>query len=212
MPAVRLGPGPVPRLRPDPHRARAWLEDELARREYHQSVLDRLTSWLGDQWHALTTAAGTASGLSTAAAVGLAVLLVAVLALVAGRVRREPARRTDAHDVRGRPTASPEDHRRAAADALDAGHYDAALVEAYRAVVTRAVQRGVLEDRPGLTAHEVALEVGPVYPDHRAEIEHAAWLFDAVLYGEQPPTAEDARRVLDLDEDLRLARPAAAVR
>jgi hypothetical protein len=199
-------------LRPDPDRARAWLQEELARREYHQSLLDRLTTWLGDRWHALTAAAGSTSGLSTAAAVGLAVLLVVVVALVAGRVRREPVQRPGGGDLGGETAASPEDHRRAAVGALDAGRYDAALVEAYRAVVTRAVRRGLLEDRPGLTAHEVARELAPAFPDRVADLDRAAWLFDAVFYGEQPPTAEDARAVLGLDEDLRLARPAAVAR
>jgi hypothetical protein len=212
MPLVRLGSGPLPALRPDPDRARAWLQEELARRDYHQSLLDRLTTWLSDRWHDLTAVAGSTSGLSTAAAVGLAVLLVVVLALVAGRVRREPVQRADGHDVSGGSTASPEDHRRAAAEALDAGRYDVALVEAYRAVVTRAVRRGLLEDRPGLTAHEVAQELGPAFPDRVAHLDRAAWLFDAVFYGDQAPTAEDARTVLDLDEELRLARPGAAVR
>jgi hypothetical protein len=212
MSLLRLGSGPVPVLRPDPDRARAWLREELARREYHQSLLDRLTGWLSDRWHALTAAAGSTSGLSTAAAVALAVLLVVVLALAAGRLRREPVQRRAGRQLSGGSAASPEDHRRAAAEALNAGHYEVALVEAYRAVVTRAVRRGLLEDRPGLTAHEVALELGTAFPDRVADLERATWLFDVVLYGEQPTTAEDARTVLDLDEELRLARPGAVAR
>ena len=195
-------------VRPEPGPARAWVERELTRPEYQRSLTDRFLSWLGDLWHELSLTALAASPLSTAAAVSALVVLAAALLLVAGRVRREPLRQARDGGSLVAQERSPEEHRAAADAALADGRYDAALVEAFRAVAARAVRRGVLDGRPGLTAHELAADLSPVFPDHAAELARAAVLFDVVFYGDQPASPADARSVLHLDEALRGARPA----
>jgi hypothetical protein len=135
-------------------------------------------------------------------------LLVLVL-VVATRLRREPgARRADDGALGDRET-SPDEHRAAAVAALDAGDPGRALVSAFRALTARSLRRGLLDDRPGLTAHELAVDLGPVFPDGADALMRAAMLFDLVFYGDQPADPADARSVLDLDDALRAARPAA---
>ena len=130
---------PVPDvLRPDPGQARSWVERELSRAEYHRPLLERLVSWLRGLWESLTRSALDASPLSTGVAV---LVLVVVLALVAwprpgcGATRRRPGR---APSVLGAVDASPDEHRAAAEAALAAGRPDTALVEAFRALASRA--------------------------------------------------------------------------
>lgn len=202
---------PVPRLpRPEPDPARSWLEDELRRPEYRQSLLDRLLSWLGDLWDSLQAAALGASSLSTGAAVLVLVVLTALLVLVAGRVRQESRGGVGTGSALDGGPVTPEEHRARAEAALSRGSHDTAVVEGCRAVAARAVQTGAIEHRPGRTARELAGELGPLFPDHSAGLHRASMLFDSVFYGGQPATPADARLVLDLDDAVRTTRPAAA--
>jgi hypothetical protein len=197
----------VASIRPQPDEARSWLERELSRPEYHQSLVDRFLSWLGDLWDRLTQGALEASPLSTAAAALVLAVLAVLVTLVLSRVRREPSRAGTGGSARIGSELSPDDHRSAARSALADGAADLALVEAFRALAARAVQRGLVEERPGLTAHELASDLRPVFPDHADDLDHASALFDLVFYGDLPATAADAQRVLDLDDLLRRARP-----
>ena len=195
-------------LRPDPDQARTWVERELSRPEYHEDLLTRFLGWLQDLWSQLQLRALGASTLSTAAAVVLLAVLVVLATLVVGRVRREPVRGSGEAGVLVPGSVSPEQHRAAAETALADGAFDRAIVEAFRALAVRAVRRGVAEERPGLTAHELATELGPAFPDQAEGLRAASVLFDLVFYGDQPASAGDARSVLDLDDALRTARPA----
>jgi hypothetical protein len=202
---------PVPAaLHPDPDTARGWVEQELSRPEYHQGLLERIYGWIVEEWYRLQAAALDASPLSNAAAVVVVVLLVVVVVLVASRVRREPMRTAAVDSGLVGTLVSADDHRRMAQAALESGRHDEALVEAFRAVAARAVQRGVLEERPGLTADELTAGLSPFFPDHAFALSQASTKFDLVFYGDVPAAPEDARSVLDLDEALRAARPARA--
>jgi hypothetical protein len=196
-------------VRPDPGQGRSWVEQELSRPEYHVGLVDRFQAWLGELWDRLTGAALAAGPVPSALLLlGLTLLVVAVL-LVLSRVRREPGAGPDADRASlGTSTATPDEHRRAAEEARDRGAFDLAVVEAYRALAGRALQRGLLDARPGLTAHELASELRPRFPDHGDHLEGSADLFDVVFYGSVPATAEDAGSVLDLEAELREARPA----
>jgi hypothetical protein len=198
----------VATLRPDPDQARSWVERELSRPAYQQDPFTRFLGWLHHLWLQLQRSALDASPLSTAAAVVVVVVLVVLVALVVGLVRREPLRGSGEAAVLLPGRASAEEHRSAAEHALADGDHDRALVEGFRAVAVRAVHRGVVEERPGLTADELAAELGPSFPEHAERLRAAALLFDLVFYGDQPATADDARSVLDLDDALRTARPA----
>jgi hypothetical protein len=194
-------------VRPDPDQARSWLERELSRPEYRAGLVERLLLRLRDLWDALTRSALDASPLSSAAAVVLLVVLVLLVALAVSRVRRDPRATVAGGSAAVDGDLSPEEHRVAARAALDAGDADLALVEAFRAVAARSVRRGLVEERPGLTAQELAGDLRGAVPDHADAVDRAAALFDLVFYGDQPASAGDAQGVLDLDETLDAARP-----
>jgi Domain of unknown function (DUF4129) len=195
-------------VRPDPDQARAWLEGELARPAYRRSLLERFVSWLGDLWDRLTGVTVGSPALSTAAAIGLLVLLLVLIGVVATRLRREPAARRDGAVLLAAAATSPEEHRARAATALHEGRFGDALVEAFRALASRSLRRGLVEERPALTAHELAADLTVAFPDHVRRLAGAADLFDRVFYGHQQATGDDATGVLALDDTLRTARPA----
>ena len=107
---------------------------------------------------------------------------------------------------------------RARADAaLAEGRHGDALVDGFRALAARQVERGRLDDLPGATAHEVADALGAAYPAQRGRVDGSAALFDRVLYGDRPASREQATGVLGArrraggagDEPGRLGRGAA---
>ena len=195
-------------VRPDPDQARAWLERELARPEYRRGLLVRFESWLSDLWDRLTGMTVGSSPLSTATAIVLLVLLLVLVGVVATRLRREPAARRDGVVLLDAAATSPEEHRARAETALREGRFDDALVEAFRALASRSLRRGLVDERPALTAHELAADLTVAFPGHMEHLAGAADRFDRVFYGHQPATADDATGVLALDDALRPARPA----
>jgi hypothetical protein len=202
-------------LRPDPGTARSWLERELSAPEYHRSLGDRFLGWLNDLWERLQASALDASPLSTGAAVLVLAALTVLAVTVASRVRREPVVRLGSGAPLGGGTVSPQEHRMAAEAAMAAGDTEAAVVEAFRAVAARAVQRGLLEERRGRTARELAAELAPFLPALAGQLGRSSALFDLVFYGDgsaagsvEPSTAQ---AVLDLDDALRVARPGRAL-
>ena len=76
---------------------------------------------------------------------------------------------------------------------------------------SRSLRRGLVEARPGLTAHELAADLSSAFPQQADPLGRSAVLFDLVFYGEQDAEPGDVRSVLDLDESLRTARPVSGV-
>jgi Domain of unknown function (DUF4129) len=195
-------------IRPDPGPARTWVERELGRPEYHQSLVERFFGWLQELWERLQVSALNASPLSTGAAVLTLAVLAVLVGLLVSRARREPSRTVQHDGVLGPGAVSAQQHRDAALAALARASFGEAVVEAFRAVATRSVERGLLQERPGLTAHELAESLAPVFPAQVAALREAALRFDLVFYGGQRAVEADARAVLDLDERLHRTRPA----
>lgn len=204
VPTGALGPRLV---RPEPGPARTWLQRELDRPEYQQGLVERMLSWLQDLWDDLTRSALAATPLSTAAATAVLVVLVGLALLVAARVRREPPTRSAGPALLVPGEVSPREHRSAAEVALDSGDFDTAVVEAFRALAARAVERGHAPRRAGLTARELVAALRPAFAQHAGDLHRSSTLFDQVFYGRQPSTEADARSVLALEETLRGARP-----
>lgn len=201
----------APPLDPDRDEARRLLQHELDTGAYQlqESIVSRVLRWLTDLLPDLR-GLGPMPSWVTWAVLGL--VLVAALAVIAFATRdrwrtarlEQPDRSGPVLDG-GRLDAG---HYRAAAQAaLAAGDHGTALVEAYRAIAAGAIERTVLEDRPGSTAHEVAVALRAPFPDQRAELAAAADTFDAVRYGDRPAGRTEARTVLDLEERLRGATP-----
>lgn len=204
-------PTAVP-LDPDRDHARRLLQDELDSGGYQlrEGVVDRVVRWIGELFGTLGSP-GALPGWVTWAV--LALVLVAVLAVLAFAARGRwrdgrlvAATGTGAVLEGERSTAA--EHRRLARQALAAGAHDTAVIQAYRALTAGGLERTLLEDRPGSTAHEVAQALTPVFPDHGSALAAGADRFDAVRYGGHPADAQQARSVVELDAALAQERPA----
>jgi hypothetical protein len=200
-----LAPGPP--LQPSGDEGRRLLRDELLHDEYHrQDVLQRILDWISRR---LQGGVGAASGSSWATALVtmvVAVLLLVGLAFLLSRIRRDRRRRERAAAIltSDRPTAV--ELRRRAESALADGRHADAVVDAFRALAVRQVERGRLADQPNTTAHEVASTLSTAYPDHRERVGRGADLFDATYYGDHPAGPEDVVALLSLDDTLAGAR------
>jgi hypothetical protein len=202
-----LLPGSVPfvaaPLDPTPDEARGWLRDELLKPAYHQeNVLQQLRNWFSDLFDRTSRAAASTPPLVDAAALLIFALLVVGLIWLLSRVRVSRRARSEAGPVLEESGVSAAELRRRAEEALGAGRYAEAAIGAFRALVVRQIERGRLDDLPGMTAHEVALALDGTFPDRRERIDEAGRIFDLVRYGRRTPTAEQVRQVLDLDDDL----------
>jgi hypothetical protein len=200
-----LPPGPP--LDPSGAEGRRLLRDELIKSEYHdQQLWQRLLAWLTRLFE---RSVGAASGVSwTRALATMVIALVlglALTALLAG-LRRERRRRPVPAAVLPDDRPSASDLRRRAEEALAEGRHDEALVDAFRALTARAIERGTLDDQPGATAHEVAVRLATAYPDHDRPVARGADLFDATLYGDRPASRDEATGMLGLDDRLAGAR------
>ncbi|MFH5824147.1 DUF4129 domain-containing protein [Georgenia sp. AZ-5] len=179
---------------PDAGTARRWAEEELSKAAYDDSpsLWERILGWLGDLFEALSRIGGQAPS-----AVVPMILVVAVLAVVGaalllgGRARR---RRT----VDARRVGSLFEDARGSADLTDAadaaarrGDWATAVLERFRAIIRHLDERAVLDDRPGLTAHEAAGLAATALPALAADLDGAGRLFDDVRYGHRVPAADD---------------------
>ncbi|MFD5336247.1 DUF4129 domain-containing protein [Streptomyces hawaiiensis] len=190
--------------------AREAARHELSKRMYHeddpslfQRALDAFWDWLGKLFNAASTA--TPGG-----ALGLAVIILAVIAVLAalwwrlGTPRRQPTSSAALFDDRPRSAA---DHR-ATADAHAAqGHWNQAVQERMRALVRALEERALLDVRPGRTADEAAAEAGRALPAHTERLRTAARDFDDVTYGGRSATEQSYHRIAELDRDLERAKP-----
>ena len=175
-------------LDPDPPTARRWLERELARPEYRESLVQRLQRWFGGL---LDLVLGTGAG----------------LALVATRLRRTSEAPRESAAVFDERRLRSEEHRRAARAAQEAGRHDEALLEAVRALTAGLSERGLLPDRAGVTVAETTRAATGRFPELGADLARVARDFDATRYGQRTPGPEVAAAALALEEQVRRATP-----
>lgn len=196
----------TPPLDPSRGQGRRWLEDELAKARYdvEPSLWDRFVDWLFGLFDA------TGPGLPSWVFALVVVVGLAVVALVVGLLLRPEARsrraggRGGVLDDRGVDATA---YRQRAQRAVRDGDWATALLDAYRAVVASAVERTILDELPGRTAHEASLELTRAFPAEQGDLRRAADRFDAVRYGHDVALETDARAVLALDERLAGTRP-----
>jgi Domain of unknown function (DUF4129) len=194
-------------LDPSPDDARSWLQRELLDPEYHQeNLVERLVTWLQRQVLRGLAAAEQAPPLSTFAAMLVFLLLLGGLVWLLSRTRGSHRDRTAAGPVLNDEVVTAAELRARAEAALAGGRPEEAVVDGFRALAVRQVERGRLEDSPGATAHEVAMTLATRYPQHGERVGDNARLFDLVLYGDRPATPDQATGVLSLDDELAAAR------
>lgn len=205
-------PFEAPPLDPSSGEARRWLADELAKAEYalDESPLRRLVRTVVEWFTGLFQ--GEAGDAISAWWVVVGLL---ALALVAGLViwaviRVQPGRRARPAGEGGvfeETGVSAAEYRRRARTAESGGDFSGAVLDGFRALAASAVERFVLEDRPGATATEIAVALGAEFPDEHNTLRDAASAFGAVRYGDVAADAPTARAVLDLDGRLLDHRP-----
>lgn len=201
---VRLADPP---LDPPPDEARSWLRDELLHPEYHQqNVVQQLLDWLQRRVGAGLDAAQDAPPLSTFAAMVVLVLLVLGLGWLLSRVRRTARTRDEQRAVLTDEVVTAAELRSRAEAALADGRHEDAVIDGFRALAVRQVERGRLDDAPGATAHEVAASLAAGYPEQRLRVTGCALLFEAVLYGDRPASRDQAVGLLALDDELAVSR------
>lgn len=200
-------------ISPDGPEARRWLLEELAKDEYRDErpLLSRIIEWIGDVLQELlsrftgtSVPGGSAPPILTAFVV---VLLLAGLALLLTRVRRERRTVTESEAVLGDLDLSVVEFRDRGRAAIRDGRWNDAVIEFTRAIAREAADRTLLSEAPSLTAHEIGSQLAPVFPDHAATTARTMDVFDAVRYGRYAATEADARAAQTHDETLRKARP-----
>jgi hypothetical protein len=197
-----------PPLDPGSDEARSWLRRELLRPEYNdQNLVQRLLARIERLLNNGIDAASGASALQTITGMVLLVLLAVAFGWLISRTQRGSARARagDGAVLTDEGVTAAELRRRADAALAEGRHADA-LVDGFRALALRQMERGRIEDIPGATAHEVALALESTYPGHRERVDVSAGRFDSVLYGDRPATADQARDVLTLDDELGASR------
>ena len=69
------------------------------------------------------------------------------------------------------------------------------------------VERGLLDDSPGRTSHEVLAELATRFPALAGDLRAAADLFDRVVYGARGAGRDEAAGILELEATARAAPP-----
>ncbi|MEU1262524.1 DUF4129 domain-containing protein [Streptomyces cellulosae] len=193
--------------------AREAARRELSKGMYHENDPSRLQRALETFWDWVDDLLGAASTATPGGALGLVVIVVAVLAVVAalwwrlGTPRRRPVTAPALFDDRPRSAA---EHRAAAEAHAAQGHWNQAVQERMRAVVRALEERALLDPRPGRTADEAAAEAGRALPAHTDRLRTAARDFDDVTYGGRTASEDTYRGLAALDGDLERAKPALA--
>jgi hypothetical protein len=194
-------------LDPTPPQARDWLRQELQGPDYRSPWLDSVLRWLTDQIRKLFEGAGHLAGLSPLITVLIALVVIALLVWVVPRVRRERTVAGSGRVVLDDVMVTARDYRDQAAQALRDGRYDDAVLDGFRAIAKDMSDRGVLEDAPGRTAHEVSLALASPFPDYAERLALAADLFDSVRYGHRRASAHQAGQIQELDAELVTSHP-----
>lgn len=196
-----------PPLDPSGDLARSWLRRELLDPDYYdENPMQRLLGWLDRQISRGVEAASGTPPLQSFAAMLVGLLLVVGLGLLLSRARRTARSATERRAVLTEEVVTAAELRARAEEALSDGRYADAVVEGFRALTVRQVERGHLDPAPGATAHEVARLLADQFPSLAARLSRCAVVFDAVRYGGRPAGREQAIDVIALDDGLVGAR------
>ncbi len=190
---------------PDAETARRWAIDELSKDRYQErgpSWLERAWDWVTEQFsHLLSLEVDGGSLMAILIVVAIIIVLILVTRAVVGPVRRSfKAKRT--HSVFEDDSRSAAEMRSAADAAATRGDWNLAVLERFRAIIRSLEERNLIDDRPGVTADEAALDAGTRFPDVLAQISGAADLFDRIRYGHGTASLSDDDGLRRLDRIL----------
>lgn len=194
-------PSEIP-VDPSAAEAQQWAREELARAIYNQepSLWNRFWLWL------METLTDILSGMPAGGSPLVPLLVVLALAVVVALVFAWHGRLQRTRRAAAASATVFEDARSAAALRADSeaaarrGDLDAAVLDRFRAVVRSLDERALLDDRPGLTAHEASLAGASLMPGLGQPWTAAAGVFDAVRYGHVTATAANLDTMRRLDD------------
>lgn len=198
-----LRPPAEPPLVPTPDEGRSLLRRELLQPAYREDDLPaRLLEAVRRAIARTLDAASAAPPLTTFFAMLVGLLLVLALVWLVTRTRAGRALREQSRSAVPDGSLTADEWRARADAAYTSGDHGTALVDGFRALAVRQVERGLLDDAPGATAHELGVALRALHPGRAQQVDEGARLFDLVLYGDRAATAEQARSVLALDDVL----------
>lgn len=164
-----------------------------------QSAVEWVLARLGDVLSSL--ASGVAGGGWLIIAGALLALGLFVSLRRTGVVRRTHGSEAALFVGRVRDAA---EYRAASMRAAAAGDYHQAVLDRFRAIVRTLEQRGVIDERPGRTADEVAIETGHVRSELAAGLQQGAGAFDEVAYGGRSGSRDTYESLVRLDEAVKV--------
>nr|WP_202538769.1 DUF4129 domain-containing protein [Streptomyces sp. SID8379] len=190
--------------------AREAAKRELSKPAYHENDPSWFMRALNKFWEWIDKLFSAASGATPGGAVGLIVIVLAVVAVAAalwwrlGTPRRSPTSTAPLFDDRPRSAA---EHRAAAEAHAAQGHWNQAVQERMRALVRSLEERALLDPRPGRTADEAATEASRALPRLADRLRAAARDFDDVTYGGRTATPDTYQRLTSLDTETDRTTP-----
>ena len=191
---------------PDADEARRSAGRELARPIYHDhdDLWDRIWIWIREHLDTGSMVPGVPSWVSTTivvlvVAAGIALLILLLTRFSSTRRVSTPPSPSVLTDDRDADTLA-----RAADTASARADFATAVVERFRAIIRSLDERGIIDEYPGMTALEAAtlthqaLGELPVV----AQLDEAAHLFDAVLYGRVISTQAQDQQMRELADQM----------
>jgi hypothetical protein len=202
MPAPYGGPVTRPGAQDE---ARRELSRSIYGRHHPHQVgwLHRLVDWIDHLLSKIfihTQGSGDYTGLGLLAGVLVVVVLLVVLRLWLGPIRRSA--RSKAPDTDLASLLSAKALRAEAERLAQAGRYAEAVRSRLRAIVRMLEEKGVLDPRPSRTAGELVSEVAAVGVTGQDELRLAVTVFNDVWYGGRPADATGYQAVVRADEAL----------
>lgn len=188
-------------LDPSGEQARRLFADELAKDEYAttRNIVAEVLDWIAGLFdQVLSGGDPNGSPLAAVTAVLVAAGLFGLVVWLLVRLRRDASAHQGTGAVLGALDLTAEQFRAKAAAAFEAGRYDEALLDWYRALARDAADRGWLVNAAALTAHEVAAQVGQLIPHAASALMTGADDFDRTLYGRGQVVRAQAERMRDL--------------
>lgn len=203
-------------VEPDAEEARRWAEEELSRSVYDQepTLLERAWQWFVDLLDSIfaTDIPAPPNVVPVIVVLGAAAVLAVVIYL-AGPLRSRRRARQASHAVFDDPHATSTDLTGAADAAATRGDWSLAVLMRFRAIIRSLDERAIVEDRPGITAHEASTAAAAALPGCAAGLHWAGRLFDDVRYGDARPGRDEDTQLRELAgqvERSRVAAPTAA--
>ena len=192
----------------DRDEARQLLEDELTGPEYQREftgpvreAIDAVLQWLQEEALSLGVVNIPAGPLVVLV---LLVAVTGVLLVVRPRLQRSGSGELSVDIEAG---LSAEDLRDRADLHAQAGNYDDAARDRFRALVRGAEQRGLLSSAEGRTATEITRQLAAKFGEHAEQLGTAAELFNLSRYGSQRLTGQHYEQLRAVDRELASAQP-----